>query len=48
VVNQADLERVDFVAIDRSLGIHDGVIKSCRASVILLPPPTDFLGTAAK
>jgi hypothetical protein len=36
-----------FVAIDdRSPGIHGGVFKSCRASVIFLSPPTDFLGTA--
>jgi hypothetical protein len=37
VVRMADAERVDFLCLDRKDDIHDGVIKSCRASVILLP-----------
>mmetsp|Transcript_10567 Transcript_10567/g.12840 ORF Transcript_10567/g.12840 Transcript_10567/m.12840 type:complete len:460 (+) Transcript_10567:17-1396(+) len=36
VVRMADSERVDFLCLDRKDDIHDGVIKSCRASVILI------------
>jgi nucleotide-binding universal stress UspA family protein len=36
VVRMADAERADFLCLDRKDDIHDGVIKSCRASVILI------------
>ena len=37
IVRAADAERVDFLALDRKDDVHDKVIKTCRASVILLP-----------
>ena len=36
IVRCADAERVDFLAMDTKDDVHDGVIKACRASVILL------------